>query len=322
VVLSAAQEIAEIQEGYVPFPVWSLVDNSVSDFDLFILLQSHFILYAPPGYHWERQELNDLVAAGYVRLFIRKDDEFKAKVYLQLGKLPSVDKMLPPATRIQSLEQIGAEFIRCLHEGEITAACVAKGESLASSVVDCMTEDPSCIKHLTSLADRDYYTFIHSIRVSAYATAIAVQMGLTAKHLLLKVALGGIFHDIGKKEIPLTILNKAGPLTEAEWVVMRSHPKTGHASVADSLLAHVPREIVLHHHEKLNGSGYPDGLSKGSLLQEVQIATLADVFDALTSSRSYQNKRSRFEALTLIRHKFLQDDISPEAFKALIACLA
>ncbi len=307
--------------GLDTFPVWSLMDNSVSDFDLFIKLQGHFILYAPPGYQWERQELNDLVAGGYDQLFIRKSETNKAKMYLQLAKLPGIDKSLAPPERIQSIEQIGAEFIRCLHEGELTGACVSKGEILAASVVDCMMEDRTSIKHLSGLADRDYYTYVHSIRVAAYATAIAIEMGLTAKNLLTKVALGGIFHDIGKKDVPLGILNKAGPLTDKEWSVMRSHPQTGHSSVGETLLAHVSREIILHHHEKLNGSGYPHGLAKGSLLSDVQIATLADVFDALTSSRSYQNKRSRFEALTLIRQKFLKEDISPDAFRALVSCL-
>ncbi|MEI6399510.1 MAG: HD domain-containing phosphohydrolase, partial [Pseudomonadota bacterium] len=83
----------------------------------------------------------------------------------------------------------------------------------------------------------------------------------------------------------------------------------------------VCREIVVHHHERLNGSGYPHGLTKDSLLPEVQIATLADVFDALTSSRSYQNKRSRFEALDFIRHRLLRTDIAVDPFKALVECL-
>jgi putative nucleotidyltransferase with HDIG domain len=318
---ATATDFALNHGDYEKFPVYALKDNSVSDFDLFILLQGHFILYAPPGYHWERQELNELIGAGYDSLYIRTSESRKAQMYLQLAKLPDVDRALAPPERIQNLEQIGAEFVRCLHAGEITAACVAKGENLASSVVDCMAEDRSCIKHLAALADRDYYTYVHSIRVASYATAIAIEMGLSSQQLLMKVALGGIFHDIGKKDVPTEILNKSGPLTEKEWQVMKSHPKAGHESVSDTLLAHVPREIVLHHHEKLNGSGYPDGLAKGSLIQEVQIATLADVFDALTSSRSYQNKRSRYEALTLIRHKFLKEDISPDAFKALVTCL-
>ena len=96
----------------------------------------------------------------------------------------------------------------------------------------------------------------------------------------------------------------------------------GAESIAESNLPHVPREIILHHHEKLDGSGYPHGLEKGTLLPEVQIATLADVFDALTSSRTYQNKRSRFEALDFMKSKMIGPKLPFDAFSALISCLS
>ena len=116
--------------------------------------------------------------------------------------------------------------------------------------------------------------------------------------------------------------SKTGALTEAEWNLMKSHPIAGFSKVSDTILSHVPREIILHHHEKLNGTGYPHGLDKGSLLPEVQIATLADIFDALTSSRSYQNKRTRYEALDFIKHRLVKEEVSGDAFKALVICLA
>jgi len=165
------------------------------------------------------------------------------------------------------------------------------------------------------------YTYLHSVRVSAYATAIASQMGLTNREDLKNIALGALFHDVGKAAVPLTIINKTGPLLEHEWKMMKSHPTEGLKKITDTVLHHVCREIVIHHHERLNGSGYPHALTKDSLLQEVQIATLADIYDALTSSRSYQNKRTRFEALDFIKNKLLHTDVSADAYKALIECL-
>jgi putative nucleotidyltransferase with HDIG domain len=307
---------------FTPFKVDSLVDNSVTDFDLFINLDEHFILYSGNGYKWQRDELTELLKVGYSSFFIRNTDLPKAAMYASLVKLPIVDLTKAPSERIQTIEQVGAKFIQCLYEGELTEACVRKAESISESLVQCVAEDKGAIKYLSGLAEHDYYTYFHSVRVAAYATAIAVQMGLSDVDLLKSIALGGIFHDIGKKEVPLTVLNKAGPLTELEWRLMRSHPTQGFNSVNDTILAHVPREIILHHHEKRNGTGYPHGLDVGSLMYEVQIATLADVFDALTSSRCYQNKRTRFEALDFIKNKLLRDEICPEAFKALIHCLA
>lgn len=304
------------------FPVEQLVDNSVTDFDLFISLRQHFILYSGNGYRWNRAELHELLGIGHKALFIRNLDLPRAKMYESLVKIPQIEKDLAPRERIQNIEQIGAKFIKCLYEGELTPACVAKAEGIAVSLVQCIEEDQGCVKFLSNLADHDTYTYFHSVRVAAYAVAIAIGMGQRDTDQLKAIALGGIFHDIGKKAVPLTVINKPGPLTEAEWKVMKSHPEVGYNDIDFTIPSLVPREIILHHHEKLNGKGYPHGLDKGSLLPEVQIATLADIFDALTSTRSYQAKRTKYEGLDFIKHKLLKDEICQDAFKALVICLA
>ena len=308
--------------GFAQFSVERLLDNSMTDFDLFVQVGGHFILYSGNGYKWQRTELNNLLTGGYSHLWIHPSELTKADIYEKMSRLPSLSQVLRPSERIIEIEQIGATFTRFLHEGEITECCMQKGKEIASQLVDCIQEDPSCIKELSGLGEHDHYTYLHSIRVSAYATAIAAQMGLSSQEHLRLIALGGIFHDIGKSIVPLHIINKQGPLLESEWTTMRQHPTAGFERVKDTMLHHVSREIILHHHERLNGSGYPHGLDKSSILPEVQIATLADIYDALTSSRSYQNKRSRFEALDFIRHRLLRTEISVDAFKALIECLA
>ena len=303
-------------------PVERILDNSVTDFDLFVNVKEHLVLYSGLGYRWTRDELQRLLAIGCNQLLIKGSDLPKAKMYEVLSKLPTIDKTKAPKERIRTIEDLGATFIKCLHEGDITPACVSKAESIAQSMVDCIAEDVSCIKELSGLIGHDYYTYYHSVRVASYAVAMASKMGLTDHTYLNQMALGGIFHDIGKREVPLGILNKAGPLTAPEWDQMKAHPKEGFNHVSQTILSHVPREIILHHHEKLEGSGYPDALENRSLIMEVQIATLADVFDALTSSRCYQQKRSRYEGLDFIKHKMLGAKISKEAYKALIGCLA
>lgn len=309
-------------QNFAFYKVEQLVDNSVTDFDLFISLEKHFILYSGNGYRWNRTELTELLHAGHQNLYIRSTDLPKADMYRVLTKLPEIEKNQAPPERIQTIEQIGAKFIQCLYEGNLTEACVDKAKSITRSMVDCVAEDKSCVKYLSALADHDYYTYYHSVRVAAYAVAVAIGMGQTDHVQLRQIALGGIFHDIGKKDVPLSLLNKTGALTEAEWKLMKSHPTMGFEKIADTILPHVPREIILHHHEKLNGAGYPHGLDRGGLLPEVQIATLADIFDALTSTRAYQNKRSRYEALDFIKHRLLKEEVSQDAFRALVICLA
>jgi putative nucleotidyltransferase with HDIG domain len=288
-------------EGFTPFRIDRILDNSSTDFDLFVKVGGHFVLYSGNGYKWERDELQRLVKHGYEAMWIHPSHFDKATVYEKMARLPSIDKYL--------------------YEGDLTDSCVRKAENLSESLVNCIKEDPTCIQSITGLAHHDLYTYLHSIRVSAYATAIAIKVGITDEAHLRLIALGGIFHDIGKASVPLTVINKQGPLLEAEWTMMRSHPTAGFDRIKDSILHHVTREIVLHHHERLNGSGYPHGLDKNTILPEVQIATLADIFDALTSSRSYQNKRTRFEALDFIKQRLLKSDVGVEVYKGLIECL-
>ena len=307
---------------YSFYGVDKLVDNSVTDFDLFINLERHFILYSGTGYRWLRSELNDLLHSGHDQLYIRSQDLAKASMYEAIVKLPQLNRDLAPVERLQSLEQIGAKFTQCLYEGELTVACVEQARSLATAITDCIGEDRRCIQHLSGLADHDYYTYFHSVRVSVYSVAIALSLGLKDPASLAQIALGGLFHDIGKKDVPTILLNKTGPLTDDEWKIMRGHPGFGFERLGKSILPHVPREIILHHHERRNGLGYPHGLDRTSLLPEVQIATLADIFDALTSARAYQTKRTRFEALDFIRHRLLKEEVCPESYRALIGCLA
>ena len=304
------------------FSVEKLIDNSTTDFDTFIQLKKHFILYSGNGYKWQREELTSLLSQGHGELYIRRQDQRKVKMYESVASLPKIEKEQAPKERINSIQQVAAKFTECLYEGEITESCVKKAEQISSEIVNCISEDSQCIKYLSGLADHDYYTYYHSVRVSTYAVAVALSMGLTDQASLRDLAIGGLFHDIGKKNIPLEVLNKSGALTENEWQLMRAHPTMGFEDMPTHLLSHVPREMILHHHEKRNGSGYPDGLNHRSLLYEVQIATLADIYDALTSSRSYQAKRTRYEALDFIKHKLLNEEVCPEAFKALIECLA
>jgi putative nucleotidyltransferase with HDIG domain len=312
----------EPTDGFAQFRVDSLIDNSATDFDLFVKVGAHFILYSGNGYQWEKSELDGLLKSGYNHLWIHPSQSKKATVYAHMARLPQVSKELAPAERITQIEQIGAAFTKYLYEGDLTSSCVRRAELLSTQLVECVKEDPSCIKHITGLANHDMYTFLHSIRVSAYATAIAIKMGIDSDEHLRLIAMGGIFHDVGKIDVPLPVINKQGPLLEHEWIQMKNHPLSGLEKVGDTILNHVTREIIVHHHERLNGSGYPHGLDKNSILPEVQVATLADIFDALTSSRSYQNKRTRFEALDFIKTRLLRSDVSTEAFKGLIACLA
>ena len=134
---------------------------------------------------------------------------------------------------------------------------------------------------------RDEYTSGHCERMAAYASAFGVHLALSDEEVTA-LRRGGYLHDVGKIGVPDAILLKPGPLTSDELGVMKRHTVIGDALCGDLRLLRLVRPIVRHHHERLDGSGYPDGLSGGDIPLLAQIMGIVDVYDALTTARVYR----------------------------------
>jgi len=150
---------------------------------------------------------------------------------------------------------------------------------------------------LISLIDlRDRYTGGHSSRVAAYCRKIAVQMGLPHEETE-KVVLAASLHDIGKIGVPDNVLLKQGKLTDEEFEWIRKHPEYGWTAVRNVDGFHDASLLVLHHHERWNGGGYPGNLRGSDIPLGSRIIAVADSFDALTTTRPYRTARTEDEAI-------------------------
>ena len=150
-----------------------------------------------------------------------------------------------------------------------------------------------------SMEARDPYLHSHSRRVSEYAAAIGNALNLPpARQEVLEIGAG--LHDLGKVGIPDEILRKEGPLTPDDWVLMRSHPEIGDRIVKPLGKLRDAKPIIRNHHERWDGSGYPDGLAGEEIPLLTRIVAVADAFDALTTDRSYRPARTIETALTVI----------------------
>jgi diguanylate cyclase (GGDEF)-like protein len=195
--------------------------------------------------------------------------------------------------------------LRWLVEGRDRAACLRAAASLAHAV-----------------DVRDAYTGSHSYVVGELAARVATRMGLETEEIEL-LRLAGSLHDLGKLAIPEEILRKPGPLTEAERLVLERHPQIGYRML-DSLGVDPVADWVLHHHERWDGTGYPDRLSRDGIPLGARILFVADAYDAMTTDRVYRGRLSHFRAIAELERcagtQFDPDVV--EAFKVEFAVVA
>jgi putative nucleotidyltransferase with HDIG domain len=159
----------------------------------------------------------------------------------------------------------------------------------------------SQVRALTiSLAEKDEYTEEHTRRVALRAVQVGEELGLSPARLR-ELATGGLVHDIGKLSVPNSILKKPGKLTSDEFDVIKRHPDIGYRMLGDLGFSKSVAQLVLDHHERLDGSGYPRGLEGPAMTLEARILAVCDVYDALVSNRVYREAFTHEEAMEILR---------------------
>ncbi len=162
-----------------------------------------------------------------------------------------------------------------------------------------------------SIEGKDHYTEGHCERLSTRATELGRRLGLSEDETTA-LDRGGIVHDIGKIAVPDAILLKQGRLTPAEWAIMRKHPVTGEHICGPIYSFRLVLPIIRHHHEKYDGSGYPDALSGEHIPITARVLQVVDVYDALTTERPYKTALSRDEALKTMQSEVEKGWWDPE----------
>jgi putative nucleotidyltransferase with HDIG domain len=159
----------------------------------------------------------------------------------------------------------------------------------------------------------------HAEAVAELAAQVAERLGLPDA-LVLRCRLGGWLHDVGKATIPESILGKPGPLDESEWAVMRTHPAIGEEIVLGAGAVREAAAAVRHHHERYDGTGYPDRLAGDTIPIEARIVAAADAYAAMTADRPYSSARTPQEALAELQ-RCSGSQLDPRVVAALLAVL-
>lgn len=187
---------------------------------------------------------------------------------------------------------------------------VATTESIADDLMRSIKSNDAIAIDISTLKTSDEYTFKHSVDVATISMIVAKQQELSPEEVR-EIGVCGLLHDIGKTKIPNAILNKPGKLNDDEFAIMRQHSTYSYNMIKDR--AEFSPAVclgVLQHHEKINGSGYPMGVSAEKICPYAKILSVADIYDALVTERPYKKAYSQRDAVEMIMSMTMELDIT------------
>ena len=228
----------------------------------------------------------------------------------------TMQEELKTATAIcrQSKQAVAAMFQEARMGRAVDSASM---QALVGNISDSIARHPGALISLARLKVADDYTYMHSVAVCALMVALARQIGLSDVHVR-SAGLAGLLHDLGKATIPLAVLNKPGKLTDEEFAVVRGHPVQGHQML--QMAAKIEPAVLdacLHHHEKIDGSGYPDKLPGTQISLIAKMTAICDVYDAITSDRPYKRGWDPSESLRRMA-EWTTGHFDPQLFRAFV----
>lgn len=294
-------------EQFHPIDIAILDKNADLAFNIFSKVQGsdedRYILYASkePRY---RDKVRELLQSSELmeELFIHEED---LMLYYEHATNSLRDYVLnsdaPPEKKMEKVYDLSRDVTHQFFEANSSPEILRGSGQVVELMEKCLGDNKLGFHGLSKIMEKDYYTYTHSINVGLYCMTFALKIGMPADEVH-ELGLGGMLHDVGKSQLPREIINKKGALTEDEFQVIKNHTENG-MDVIRGLGCYGEKviQMVGQHHEKYNGEGYHQGLAGSEIALFARICKLTDVYDALTTRRSYKKSLKTLEALTIMK---------------------
>ncbi len=296
--------LEEAGEEFLEIPAWGLLARGPGDVDIYIRQGDRHVLFARSLERFTSRHMRLLEDRGTSRAYIRRESLSACRRSLRRG-LPSVlaDEEVELSTRAAIFHHHCLEIVTSLIKERLPQGLSNKHYGIFLDFVGKSLElvsDAAGLRRMAAVMSHDYDIYSHSLHAFVYACLIMKSLGMPAREITLAGA-GALLHDAGKEAIDLAILQKPGPLDAGEWRRVREHPELGLALCRSLPLSRITADVIVMHHERMDGSGYPRGLMAGDIPPYVRALSLADAYDALTSNRPYAPAVTPFEALRIMR---------------------
>jgi len=292
---------------FFPVTLSSLKADTIIGCDIYLLVsdngRSNYVLYCKGDAAFENEKKELLVKKNINRLFVCKEDQKKYSEYLETN-LQNIlsDERIQPEEKAQIVYGTATTMLNDVFK-EPVHRNIVRSQTFAYNMIDYILRDGRAANNLLKITSHDYYTYTHSVNVATIGSLFAKNIGLNEKDMK-SFCTGMLLHDLGKTRISSSIINKKGPLTNEEFEKIKMHPEIGAKLLKESGSSLKDEYVViLQHHENCDGSGYPYGLKKDEIHYVARLVHIIDIYDALTTRRSYSPPQKPFDSLKLIRNE-------------------
>jgi putative nucleotidyltransferase with HDIG domain len=283
----------------MPISLSSLRINSRLDFNLYIKMEREYVLFRAPSLPFTEKTRKTLLDNGVEQLFVPQEDQKFYHKYIEHHLSDIInDDTLSEESKSSIIYDSAKMVVKDLLEKPSLPENLQRSLALVESTTLHLLKSENTFQTMLKTMSFNYTTYTHSVNVCAISLALAQKMGIRDIKDLNHLGTGALLHDIGKSKISLKILDKKGSLNESEMEIIRRHPQYGFELIINSeIIPYESHYPILQHHEREDGSGYPHNLISENIHKFSKIVAIADVFDAMTTRRSYRGAKDAYPAL-------------------------
>lgn len=299
-----------------------LTSTSGREFDIYIEQRGKYLLYRSMDTILTKEDTEKDRQGGRNTLYILNSEREKYLNYIEGSMLSTLmDDTISASDTSSALYNMSTNVVSDILANPESKRSVNRGKKLIKGLTTFLNNAPDAMQHLFNQDRMESYIVTHCINVAIFGLGIATRVGVTDPEEVQALGLGCLLHDVGKQIIPQRIINKPGKLSPQEWVIVKRHPDLGvqlckkAGGVSDLAL-----RAIVEHHERLDGSGYPRALKGDDIHLFGRICAAADVLDAITSDRPFQDARDTFPALKEMKNE-ANSKLDPVIFIELVKML-
>ena len=250
--------------------------------------------------------------------YIHEEDLFKYyKFATNALRAVMADPSVPVKEKTEKIYDVSKGVMKEFFDHNSSEKILESSEEVMEMMEDCMSTAEMGFHGIAEITSKDYYTYTHSVNVGLYCMTFGLKRKMT-KNDTTQLSLGGMLHDVCKSKIDHALINKDGKLTDEEFEAMKSHANEGGKIISGmSCFASNVVRMAAEHHEKYKGGGYPIGKIGNEIHLFARICKIMDVYDALTTRRSYKKALSAFDTLIIMK-KQMASDFDPDLLQDFI----